>query len=93
MKWRQVDNMILSKCIQIIQKEIDEGEKEAMDFIKLPGVNEEKAREFFIAWGVYFIDRMIEESDKNNWGNATQNPMSELEYDLEYYRRQKDDVQ
>ena len=93
MKWRSVDNMIVSKCIQIIQDEINEGKKQATHFINLPGVNEEKAKEFFIAWRVYFIDRMIEESDKNNWGNATQNPMSELEYDLEYYRRQKDDVQ
>ena len=93
MKWRFVDNMIVSKCIQIIQDEINEGEKQATDFINLPGVNEEKAKEFFNAWNVYLIDRMMEESDKNNWGEATQNPMSELEYDVEYYRRQTDDVQ
>jgi hypothetical protein len=93
MKWRSVDNMIVSKCIQIIQDEINEGKKQATDFINFPGVNEEKAKEFFDAWSVYLIDRMMEESDKNNWGEATQNPMSELEYDVEYYRRQTDDIQ
>jgi hypothetical protein len=36
---------------------------------------------------------MMEESDKNNWGEGTQNPMSELEYDVEYYVRQTDDIQ
>lgn len=48
--------------------------------------NEEKAKECFNAWRVFFIDRMGEESDKQGWQNNNENPFSELEYDVEYYK-------
>lgn len=57
--------MIASACIQDIQKDIKAGRKKAEDFVMIG--NEEKAKECFNAWRVFFIDRMGEEYDKQGW--------------------------
>jgi hypothetical protein len=84
MKWRSVDNMIASACIQEIQKQINSGDLDAEDIVMVG--NEKKAKELFNAWRVYFIDRMMEEYDKQGWESTDhENPFAELEYDVNYY--------
>lgn len=87
MKWRIIDNMITSACIQRIQKDINEGKMKATDFVMVQ--DEKQAAELFNAWRVYLIDRMGEEHDKQGWADNNANPMAELEYDVEYYKKLK----
>jgi hypothetical protein len=81
MKWRTIDKMIVSACIQRLQREINEGDIEASELIPDPSLNEERAKEFFNAWRVYLIDRMMKEYDRNDVA-----PMTQLEYDIEYFK-------
>jgi hypothetical protein len=39
----------------------------------------------FNAWRVYFIDRMMREYDNEGWADKRIDPISELDYDIEYY--------
>lgn len=84
MQWRPIDNMIASTCIQKIQKMINNGEMEAGDFLPKSSMEELLSQEYFSAWRIYFIDRMMEEYDKNGWKDIEEDPMKELEYDMEY---------
>jgi hypothetical protein len=59
MKWRGVDNMLASFCIQHVQKEIDPGLLDATDIIRT-AADKKQAKSMFSAWRVYFIDRMME---------------------------------
>jgi len=87
MRWRRIDTMIASKCIQEIQQDIKEGRKKASDIIPIPSISEEQARELYSAWRAHFIDRMEREQFKVGWGDiSTPNSASELDYDLEYYK-------
>lgn len=64
--------------IQQIQVDTNEGRLKASDIVpKLPRLNERKDAEFFTAWRVHLIDRMMEEYDRNHWDDYTSNPTPE----------------
>ena len=81
---RQYDNKYMNT--KNFKKEINEGNIEATELIAGAGLKEEQAKEFFNAWRIYLIDRMMEEYDKNNCAENDKDPMTELEYDIEYYK-------
>jgi hypothetical protein len=79
MEWRQVDTMMISKCIQYIENEISAGRLEASHFVPIPELKETRALMYYKAWRVHLVDRMMEEDD-------TSDPTSELEADIGYYK-------
>lgn len=88
MKWRKVDNMVVSACIQKIQQEINEGVRDASELMGSGTIPEDEAIELYNAWRIYFMDRMEEEYDKNNWEDTHEsNPFAELEYDVQYCKK------
>ena len=87
MEWREIDTMMVSKCIQFIEKEINDGKLEASSFIPVPELKESQALMFYKAWRVHLVDRMMEEYDKNRSENYTSNPTMELEDDIKYYKK------
>ena len=84
--WRRIDNMLVSSCIQQIQKDIRMGRPEAISIIEMLGNTREEQAELFFAWRVRLIDRMMAEHDKNNLGEDNSNPIGELAEDVEYYK-------
>ena len=44
MEWREIDTMMVSKCIQFIEKEISEGKLEASHFIPVPELKEARLK-------------------------------------------------
>ena len=36
MEWREIDTMLVSKCIQFVEKEISDGKLEASRFVPVP---------------------------------------------------------
>ena len=87
MEWREIDTMMVSKCIQFIEKEINDGKLEASHFIPVPELKESQAIMFYKAWRVHLVDRMMEEYDKNRSENYTFNPTKELEDDIKYFKK------
>jgi hypothetical protein len=87
MEWREIDTMMVSKCIQFIEKEINDGNLEASRFIPVPEVKESQAIMFYKAWRVHLVDRMMEEYDKNRLENYTFNPTKELDDDFKYFKK------
>jgi hypothetical protein len=87
MEWREIDTMMVSKCIQFIEKEINDGNLEASRFIPVPELKESQAIMFYKAWRVHLVDRMMEEYDKNRSENYTFNPTKELEDDIKYFKK------
>jgi hypothetical protein len=81
MEWREIDTMLVSKCIQFVEKEISDGKLEASRFVPVPELKESQAFAFYKAWRVHLVDRMIEESDKK-----FSNPTKELEDDIRYFK-------
>lgn len=87
MEWREIDTMMVSKCIQFIEKEINDGNLEASRFIPVPELKESQAIMFYKAWRVHLVDRMMEEYDKNRSEKYTFNPTKELEDDIKYFKK------
>lgn len=87
MEWREIDNMMVSKCIEHIEKEIGDGKLEASHFIPVPEVKESQALMFYKAWRVHLVDRMMEEYDKNRSENYISDPTKELEDDITYFKK------
>ena len=87
MEWREIDTMMVSKCIQFIEKEINDGKLEASRFIPVPELKESQAIMFYKAWRVHLVDRMMEEYDKNRSEKYTFNPTKELEDDIKYFKK------
>ena len=87
MEWREIDTIIVSKCIQFIEKEINDGKLEASRFIPVPELKESQAIMFYKAWRVHLVDRMMEEYDKNRSENYTFNPTKELDDDIKYFKK------
>ena len=87
MEWREIDTIIVSKCIQFIEKEINDGKLEASHFIPVPELKESQAIMFYKAWRVHLVDRMMEEYDKNRSEKYTFNPTKELEDDIKYFKK------
>jgi hypothetical protein len=87
MEWREIDTMMVSKCIQFIEKEINDGKLEASRFIPVPVLKESQALMFYKAWRVHLVDRMMEEYDKNRSENFTSKPTKELEDDMRYFKK------
>ncbi len=87
MEWREIDTMMVSKCIQFIEKEINDGKLEASHFIPVPELKESQAIMFYKAWRVHLVDRMMEEYDKNRSEKYTFNPTKELEDDIKYFKK------
>ena len=87
MEWREIDTMMVSKCIQFIEKEINDGKLEASHFIPVPELKESQAIMFYKAWRVHLVDRMMEEYDKNRSENYTFNPTKELDDDIKYFKK------
>lgn len=50
MEWREIDTIMVSKCIQFIEKEISEGKLEASHFIPVPELKEAQALKYYKAW-------------------------------------------
>jgi hypothetical protein len=87
MEWREVDTMMVSKCIEYIEKEITDGKLEASRFIPVPELKESQALMFYKAWRVHLVDRMMEEYDNNRSENDTSDPTKELQDDIMYYKK------
>jgi hypothetical protein len=88
MNWRRIDNMMVSKCIQYIQKEIDEDRLEPSNIIPISGLKETQALMYYKAWRVHLVDRMMEEYDRNRWNDDdAYDPTTELEDDTRYYKK------
>ena len=87
MEWRQIDTMMISKCIQYIENEISAGRLEASHFVPIPEFKETHALMYYKAWRVHLVDRMMEEDDKSHSANDTSDPTSELEADIGYYKK------
>jgi len=85
MEWREIDTMLVSKCIQFVEKEISDGKLEASRFVPVPELKESQAFAFYKAWRVHLVDRMLEESDKN-LSKKFSNPTKELEDDIRYFK-------
>jgi hypothetical protein len=87
MEWREIDTMMISKCIEFIEKEITDGKLEASRFIPVPGLKESEALTIYKAWRVHLVDRMMEEYDKNLSETYISDPTKELEDDVTYFNR------
>ena len=81
MEWRRIDSMLASWCIQRVQQDIKKGERD------LGNLETVATAEQFNAWRVHILDRMMEEHDKNQWGDDPTNPTTELEEDVRYFKR------
>ena len=53
MEWREIDTMMVSKCIQFIEKEINEGKLEASHFGPIPELKEAQALKDDKAWRIH----------------------------------------
>jgi hypothetical protein len=60
MEWRETDTIIVSKCIEFIEKEIGDGKLEASCFLPVPERKESQALLMYKAWRVHLVDRMME---------------------------------
>jgi hypothetical protein len=87
MGWREIDTMMISKCIEYIEKEITDGKLEASRFIPVPDLKESEALTYYKAWRVHLVDRMMEEYDKNRSENYISDPTKELEDDVIYFKK------
>jgi hypothetical protein len=87
MEWREIDTMMVSKCIEHIEKEITDGKLEASRFIPVLELKESEALVFYKAWRVHLVDRMMEEYDKNRSENYISDPTKELKDDIMYYKK------
>ena len=82
MEWREIDTMMISKCIKHIELEITGGKLEASGFIPVSDLKESEAFTYYKAWRVHLVDRMMEEYDKNR-----SDPTKELEDDVTYFKK------
>jgi hypothetical protein len=87
MEWREIDTMMVSKCIEHIEKEITDGKLEASRFIPVLELKESEALVFYKAWRVHLVDRMMEEYDKNRSENYISDPTKELKDDIMYFKK------
>ncbi len=87
MEWREIDTMMVSKCIEHIEKEITDGKLEASRFIPVLELKESEALIFYKAWRVHLVDRMMEEYDKNRSENYISDPTKELKDDIMYFKK------
>jgi hypothetical protein len=87
MEWREIDTMMMSKCIEYIEKEITDGRLEASRFIPVPDLKESQAFTYYKAWRVHLVDRMMEEHDKNRSENYISDPTKGLEDDFLYFKK------
>ena len=87
MEWREIDTMMVSKCIEHIEKEITDGKLEASRFIPIPELKESQALMFYKAWRVHLVDRMMEEYDKDRSENYVSDPTKELNDDIMYFKK------
>jgi hypothetical protein len=87
MEWREIDTMMVSKCIEHIEKEITDGKLEASRFIPVLELKESEALVFYKAWRVHLVDRMMEEYDKNRSEDYISDPTKELKDDIMYFKK------
>jgi hypothetical protein len=87
MEWREIDTMMVSKCIEHIEKEITDGKMEASRFIPVLELKEFEALIFYKAWRVHLVDRMMEEYDKNRSEDYISDPTKELKDDIMYFKK------
>lgn len=87
MEWREVDTMIVSKCVQFIEKEINDGKLEASRFIPVPELKESQALIFYKAWRVHLVDRMMKEYDRNRSEDYSSNLTKDLDDDIRYFKK------
>jgi hypothetical protein len=87
MEWRETDTMVVSKCIEFIEKEIIDGKLEASRFIPVAERKESQALLMYKAWRVHLVDRMMEEYDKNRSESYISDPNKELQDDLMYFKK------
>ena len=87
MEWREIDTMMISKCIEYIEKEITDGKLEASRFIPVPDLKESQAFTYYKAWRVHLVDRMMEEYDKSRSENYISDPTKELEDEVIYLKK------
>ena len=90
MEWREIDTMMISKCIEFIEKEITDGKLEASRFIPVPGLKESEALNIYKAWRVLLVDRMMEEYNKNRSENYIFDPTKELQDDIIYFEKEQE---
>jgi hypothetical protein len=90
MEWREIDTMMISKCIEYIEKEITDGKLEASRFIPVADLKESQAFTYYKAWRVHLVDRMMEEYDKSRSENYISDSTKELEDDVVYFKKVQD---
>ncbi|MGA7369801.1 MAG: hypothetical protein WBX01_11775 [Nitrososphaeraceae archaeon] len=87
MEWREIDTMMVSRCIEHIEKEIADGKLEASLIIPIPELKESQAFMFYKAWRVHLVDRMTEEYDRNRSESYISDPTKELHDDVLYFKK------
>jgi hypothetical protein len=87
MEWREIDTMMVSRCIEYIEKEITDGKLEASGFIPVLKLKESQALMLYKAWRVHLVDRMMEEDDKMRSENYNPDPTKELQDDVIYFKK------
>ena len=87
MEWREIDTMMVSRCIEYIGKEITDGKLEASRFIPVLKLKESQAFMLYKAWRVHLIDRMMEEDDKIRSENHSPDPGKDLQDDVIYFKK------
>lgn len=87
MEWREIDTIMISRCIEFIEKEITDGKLEASRFIPVPELKESQAFIFYKAWRVHLVDRMMEEYDKIRSENYIFDPTKQLQDDVKYFKK------
>jgi hypothetical protein len=87
MEWREIDTMMVSRCIEHVEKEIADGKLEASRLIPILELKESQAFMFYKAWRVHLVDRMMEEYDKIRSENYKSDPTKELNDDVMYFKK------
>jgi hypothetical protein len=87
MEWREIDIMMVSKCIEHIEKEMTDGKLEAPTFIPVRELEESKAFMLYRACRVHLVDRMMEEYDKIRSETHISDLTNEFQEDVVYFKK------
>ena len=79
--------MMVSKCIEHIEKEMTDGRLEASTFIPVQELKESKAFMLYRAWRVHLVDRMMEEYDKIRSETHISDLTKEFQEDVVYFKK------
>lgn len=79
--------MMVSRCIDLIEREMIEGGLEASRFIPVPQLKGSQNLILYKMWRVDLVDKTIEEKDNNRAENYISDPTKELQDDVAYFNK------